>query len=127
MLTGDSCFPGLKRRPLKTDDSHFSSGVPDREEREQWADWHKDYKDEDYFKEYLEEVKHIPNCNDAALIRHWKQNKDRASLNRLIRAHLKIVPNIAYRIAREYGFKPSYAIIRDREKARRGYEAVVAE
>ena len=120
-------FPGLQRAPLKTDDSHLSSGAPDREERERWDDWHKDYKEEDYFKAYLEEIKHIPNCNDAALIRRWKQHKDRASLNRLIRANLKIVPKIAYRIAQKYGFKPSYGIIRDAKKAWRGYEAVVAE
>ena len=112
-------FPGLKKhRPFKTDDSHFSSGEPDREEREEWADWHKGYKEKDYFKAYLTEVKNIPDCDADALIRYWKKHKDRASFNRLIRAHLKIVVKIAYRVAEKYAFKPSYGVIRDRKKAK---------
>jgi hypothetical protein len=44
-------FPGLKKnRSFKTQDSHFSSGKPDRKERKEWADWHKGYKEKDYFK-----------------------------------------------------------------------------
>ena len=123
-----SRFPGLKkRRPFKTDDSHFSSGKPDRAEREEWADWHKGYKEKDSLKTYLAEIKNIPNCGADSLIRHWKKHKDRASFNLLMRAHLKRVPKIAYRMADEYGFKPSYKVIRDRKKARKGYEVVVAE
>ena len=49
-----------------------------------------------------------------------KKHKDRASFNLLMRAHLKRVPNIAYRMADEYGFKPSYKVIRDRKKAKQG-------
>jgi hypothetical protein len=68
-----SRFPGLKKhRPLKPDDSHFSSGKPTKKEREEWADWHGDYEEKDYFKAYLVEVKNIPDCNSDALIRHWK-------------------------------------------------------
>ena len=38
-------FPGLKRRKFKADDSQFSSGMPDREERNEWKYWHKGYKE----------------------------------------------------------------------------------
>jgi RNA polymerase sigma factor (sigma-70 family) len=116
-------FPGLKRRKYKTDDSHFSSGEPDREEREEWADRNKGYKEKDCFKAYLTEVKNIPDCDAAALVKR----KDKASNNRLIRAHLKRVIPIAYRIADEFGFKSSYNVIRDRKKAKEGYQAVVAD
>src|SRR5262249_53561942 len=80
-------------------------------------------KEKDYFKSYQIEINNIPDCENEALV---KRN-DEASRNRLIRANLKIVIPIAYRIANECGFKPSYNIIRDRKKAEQGYQAVVAD
>jgi len=40
---------------------------------------------------------------------------------------MKMVVNRAYRIAKEYGFKPSFNVIRYRKKAKEGYQAVVAD
>ena len=117
----------FERQPFRSQDSHFSSGAPTEEEAAEWDDWHKDYKEEDFFKAYIAEVKNIPNCDASALVKYWQRHKDMASFNRLIRAHLKIVPKIAYRIANEYGFMPSYDVIRDRKKAKQGYETVVAD
>jgi hypothetical protein len=52
-------FPGFKRRPFKPLDSYFSSGKPTKREQKEWRDWHGDYKEKDYFKQYLREVKTI--------------------------------------------------------------------
>jgi hypothetical protein len=120
----DRRFPGLEDRPIKQLDSHFSSGRPSEKELKEWSGWHGGYKQKDYFKAYINEVKNIPVCDAGALVKHYN---DRASFNRLIRAHLKIVPKIAYRITEEYGFKPSYGVIRDGKKAKQGYETVVAD
>jgi len=46
-------FHGQKRRKFKSDDSHFSSGEPGREELKEWEHWHNDYKEKDCFKAYL--------------------------------------------------------------------------
>src|SRR5262249_42995323 len=80
-------FPGLKSLRSKPV-SHFSSGEPDHEELEEWADWHKGYKEKDYFKAYKIEVIIY---DDDSLIKHWKEQKDKASFNRLMRARLKMV------------------------------------
>ena len=120
-------FPGLKPSRIKKNDSHFSSGKPTKKERKEWDDWHKGYKEKDYFKAYVAEVNNMPDCNSDALIKYWKKHKDKASFNRLIRANLKRVVKIAYKIANEYGFKPSYNVICDRKRAKQGYEVVVAD
>jgi DNA-directed RNA polymerase sigma subunit (sigma70/sigma32) len=104
---------------------------------EQLLDDYEDFEEgdkpsEDFTKLHFRRIKAIPVLSEAEeqdLLQRWCEFKDEKAKDRIVEAHMRMVPPIARNAALKAGFEPSYNMLAGNAKwiAGLGFDEVISD
>jgi RNA polymerase sigma factor (sigma-70 family) len=92
----------------------------------------REEKSEDFAALHFQRIQRIPQLTaieERDLLQRWCEFKERTAADRIIEAHLRMVPPIARKAAIKYGFEPSWNLLPPgaAEAALVGYDEVISD